>query len=122
MEISGTIIQILPEASGTSKAGNTWRKQEYILETQEQYPKKICFNLWGDKIDQSQIAVGEHLMVSFDLESRETNGRWYTDVRAWKVQKSGAPQAGRTSAPPTTGGGFPPTPPPLEPDTDDLPF
>jgi len=88
MDMKGRIVQSLGMQTGTSKKG-TWRKQDFILETQAQYPKKICFSLWGDKIDQFRLQVGDTVSVSFDLESREYNGRWYTDVRAWKVQKEG---------------------------------
>ena len=88
MEINGKIIELLPEKSGQS-ANGAWRKQEYILETNSQYPKKVCIMAWGDKIDQFAIKQGESLVVSVDLESREYNGRWYTDVKAWKVSRSG---------------------------------
>ena len=88
MEINGKIIELLPEKSGQSANGG-WRKQEYILETSSQYPKKVCFMAWGDKIDQFAIKQGEILVVSVDLESREYNGRWYTDVKAWKVSRDG---------------------------------
>ncbi len=87
MEVQGRIIMVSPEVGGTSKAGNEWRKQEYILETQGQYPKKICFSLWGDRIDTFAIEEGEDVTVSIDIESREYNGRWYTEVRAYKVQR-----------------------------------
>ncbi len=90
MEITGKIIQSLPEQGGTSRSGNAWRKKEYVLETQETYPKKVCFNFFGDRIDQYKMEVGDLMKVSFDLESREYNGRWYTDVRAWKAEKAGA--------------------------------
>ena len=86
MEISGKIIELLPEKSGQSANGE-WRKQEFILETEAQYPKKICFMVWGDKIDEFNIQQGESLEVSIDVESREYNGRWYTDVKAWKVSR-----------------------------------
>jgi hypothetical protein len=89
LEISGKIIELLPEKSGQSANGE-WRKQEYVLETEAQYPKKICFMAWGDKIDQFEIKQGERLTVSVDLESREYNGRWYTDVKAWKVSRDAA--------------------------------
>lgn len=125
MEIKGKIIAALPEQGGTSKAGNAWRKREYVLETQETYPKKVCFNLFGDRIDQYPMNVGEDVTVSFDLESREYNGRWYTDVRAFKVDKAGAgtpvPPPPATSIP----GDFPPAPADLTPAdgaNDDLPF
>ena len=88
MEIKGNIIEILPEKSGQSANGE-WRKQEYILETDSNYPKKICFMAWGDKIGEFNLQQGENVEVSVDLESREYNGRWYTDVKAWKVFKDG---------------------------------
>ena len=87
MELSGKIIQLLPEKSGESARG-PWRKQEYILETDGQYPKQVCFMGWSDKIDEFEIKEGENLVVSIDLESREYNGRWYTDVKAWKVARA----------------------------------
>ena len=86
VEIKGKIIEILPEKSGQSANGE-WRKQEYILETDSNYPKKICFMAWGDKIGEFNLEQGENVEVSVDLESREYNGRWYTDVKAWKVSK-----------------------------------
>jgi len=89
MEINGKIIELLPEKSGESAKG-PWRKQEYILETEGQYPKKVCFMAWSDKIDEFAIREGESLVVTVDLESREYNGRWYTDVKAWKVTRAGA--------------------------------
>ena len=86
MELIGKIIQVLPLQEGVSKAGNAWKKQEYILETLgTQYPRKVCFNLFGDNVDKFPMQVGQDVTVSIDLESREFNGRWYTDVRAWNV-------------------------------------
>lgn len=127
MEIKGKIIFALPEQGGTSKAGNAWRKREYVLETQETYPKKVCFHLFGDRIDQFPMSVGEDVTISFDLESREFNGRWYTDVRAYKVEKGvGASTTTTTAAGPTTTipGDFPPAPVdlPAAGATEDLPF
>ncbi|MDP4240106.1 MAG: DUF3127 domain-containing protein [Bacteroidota bacterium] len=87
MEVSGKIIAVLPIATGQGKNG-TWRSQDYVLETADQYPKKVCFNLFGDKIDQFPIAIDDQVNVSFDIESREYNGRWYTSIRAWKVEKN----------------------------------
>lgn len=90
MEIQGTITQMLPLQQGEGQKG-TWKKQEFILETEGQYPKKVCMNVWGDKIDEFALAVGDKIKAGIQLESREYNGRWYTDVRAWKVDKlSGA--------------------------------
>ncbi len=89
MEISGKIIAVLPIATGQGKNG-TWRSQDYVLETTEQYPKRVCFNLFGDKIDQFPVAIDETVNISFDIESREYNGRWYTSIKAWKVDKNSA--------------------------------
>ena len=88
MELIGKIIQVLPLQSGTSKAGNAWKKQEYILETLgTQYPRKVCFNLFGDNVDKFPMQVGQDVTVSIDIESREFNGRWYTDVRGmWSME------------------------------------
>lgn len=127
MEIKGRIIHVLPLQEGVSKAGNPWKKQEYVLETEEQYPRKVCFNLFGDKVDQYPAAIGEDVVVSFDLESREFNGRWYTDVRAWKIEKSAPVAQGVPDMPPMPNdiAPFPPAPaaPDLAPSpTDDLPF
>jgi len=118
MEISGTVIDILPEVNGQGKNG-VWRKQEFIIETPSQYPKKVCISLWGDRIDQAALRKGESVTASIDLESREYNGRWYTEARAWKVEKAGAPAAGspaETASSPTT------LPPSLTEEEDDLPF
>jgi hypothetical protein len=89
MEITGEIIECLPVKSGQSANGE-WRKQEYVLQTDGQYQKKICFMAWGEKIEQFAIQQGETVQVSIDLESREYNGRWYTDVKAWKVSRDGS--------------------------------
>lgn len=83
LEIKGKLIQKLPVQSGTGKTGNSWQKQEIIVETMEQYPKKICVAVWGDKIDEvEKFAISDTLNISISIESREFNGRWYTDVRA----------------------------------------
>ncbi|MBN2766217.1 MAG: DUF3127 domain-containing protein [Paludibacteraceae bacterium] len=87
MEISGKIIAVLPLATGQGKNG-MWRSQDYVLETTDQYPKKVCFNLFNDKIDQFPMAIDDVVNVSFDVESREYNGRWYTSIRAWKIDKN----------------------------------
>ena len=84
---------MLPQASGTSKAGNNWRKQEYILETFDQYPRKVLFSFFNNAIDQYPLQPGEDVIVSFDLESRSFIGRdgverWSTDVRAWKAVRA----------------------------------
>ncbi|WP_035669392.1 DUF3127 domain-containing protein [Flavobacterium sp. 83] len=85
MALTATLIQLLPLQSGESKNG-TWRKQDVIVETEGQYPKKICVSIWGDKINESQLQVGNSLIISYELESREFNSKWYTDVKAWKIE------------------------------------
>jgi hypothetical protein len=89
MDISGKVIQVLPKQTGNGKNG-TWEKQDYVIEIQGTYPKKVCFNLWGAKISQFDIKEGEFINIGVDIESREYQGRWYTDVRAWKVERPGA--------------------------------
>ncbi|MCQ2345476.1 MAG: DUF3127 domain-containing protein [Paludibacteraceae bacterium] len=89
MDIVGKIIQVLPLQEGTSsKTGNGWKVQSYVLETQEQYPRKVCFEVFGEeRIKNNPCNVDDLVTVSFDLESREFNGRWYTSVRAWRIQQ-----------------------------------
>ena len=96
MEITGRIIAVLPVQGGISKNGNEWKKQEYVLETHDQYPKKVCFQIFGaDRIDQAAIQPGEELTVFFDIDSREYQGRWFTNINAWKVERpmAAAPQS-----------------------------
>ena len=92
MEIKGKIIVALPEMSGVSKSGNNWKKREYVLETQETYPRKVHFDFFGDRADQYPLSVGDDITLSFDIESREYNGRWFTSIRGWKAEKNGAAQ------------------------------
>lgn len=99
-----------------------WKKQNIIVETDGQYPKKVCISIWGDKINPAQLQTGNRLTIEFDLESREFNGKWYTDAKAWKIEVADAP-AGMP-------GPMPQEPEPMpEPDfsapplsSDDLPF
>ena len=96
MQLTAKLIQVLPLQTGTGKNGQ-WKKQDIIVETEGQYPKKVCVSVWGDKINESQLQVGAQLTISFDVESREYNGRWYTDVKAWKIEAAGAAQAGKVA-------------------------
>ena len=65
-----------------------WKSQEYVIETHDQYPKKMVFNIFGaEKIDQFAIKAGEELLVSFDIDAHEYNGRWFNNVRAWNIQR-----------------------------------
>ena len=137
MEITGKIIQKMEPQGGISKAGNQWKKQEYVLETLDSYPRKVKFDFFGDRADQYPLEVGDVITLSYDIESREFNGRWYTDIRGFKAMKEDAAAAAAAPAPyPTAGApapepaadGMPTPPPPATPfeqggDTgDDLPF
>lgn len=85
LELSGKIIQILPEQTGTGKNGQ-WSRQDFIIETQEQYPKKVCFSAWGEKVSVLKTLKPDMgVNVSFNVESREYNSKWYTDLRIWKI-------------------------------------
>jgi len=125
MEITGKLIEKLPQQTGQGKNG-AWVKQEFILETPDQYPRRVCIALWGERArDIESIQLGESLKASINVESREFNGKWYTDVKAWRIEKVGGTQ-------PQTQVDTPPMPnpddaPPFIPDeaedgSDDLPF
>lgn len=85
MQLTAKLIQLLPLQTGTGKNG-AWKKQDIIVETEATYPKKICISIWGDKINESLLKIGNQLKIDFDVESREYNNRWYTDVKAWKIE------------------------------------
>lgn len=89
LKVKGTVHKILEEQSGQGKNG-PWRKQDFILETDGEYSKKICITQWGDKIDRFDVQKGEEITVFIDLQSREYKGNWYTDVKAWKVERGEA--------------------------------
>lgn len=125
MEITGKLIEKLPQQTGQGRNG-AWVKQEFIIETPDQYPRKVCIALWGERArDLDSINIGESINASINVESREFNGKWYTDVKAWKIEKIGA-------APSSTVAERPPMPPidevpPFIPDdnedeANDLPF
>ena len=85
MHLQGKLIQQLPIQSGTSKNGN-WSKQEIIIEVNGQFPKKVCISIWGEKINETHFQIGNLLKINFDLESTEYNGKWYTNLKAWKTE------------------------------------
>ncbi|MDF7816912.1 DUF3127 domain-containing protein [Runella sp. MFBS21] len=106
MDIKGRVIQLLALQTGEGKNG-AWKKQDFVIETEGQYPKKVCISAWGDKINESALQIGNDVNVSFDIESREYNGRWYTDVKAWKIESLSASSVeamptASTSSRPTT--------------------
>ena len=87
MEIQGKVIAVLPERSGVSARGE-WKSQAYVIETQEQYPKKMAFDVFGaDRLAQFNIQSGEVINVSFDIDAHEYQGRWFNSIRAWNVTK-----------------------------------
>ena len=97
LELEGRIVRKLGVQSGTSARG-AWSKQEFVFEYQEgNFPTQVCMNVWGeDKVRElDKYQVGDKVKISFNLSSREYNGRWYTDVRAWRIEPagSGAPTA-----------------------------
>ena len=118
LQITGQVIEILEEQSGTSRNG-PWRKQEFILETPGDYAKQVCIVQWGDNIDKFAIQKGETLTTHIDIQSREYNGRWYTDVKAWKVERTGD---GASAPPVMDGEPWPEPPADTDDDDDSLPF
>lgn len=88
MEFKGTIIATLPVKSGTSKAGKPWSMGQYVIESEGEYKKKMCFDVFGEeKIREFDIRTGEKMTVKFDIDSNEYNGRWYNSIRAYAVEK-----------------------------------
>lgn len=134
MELIGKIIEQCPIQEGTSRSGNPWKKRMYVVETQENYPKKVAITVFGsDRVAAAEASVklGDIVKVSFDLDSREFNGRWYTDVQAWRIEQASAAQPAAPaqqpaySQPQPFDGGSPLPPPaaPAQPAAeDDLPF
>ena len=101
MEITGKIIRVLPSQEGVGRNGNPWKVQPYVLETLGQYPRKVLFEVFGeDRINQNQCDIDQLVTISFDVESREFNGRWYTSIRAWKVKEADGTQEVETPADP----------------------
>ncbi|MCL2132643.1 MAG: DUF3127 domain-containing protein [Lentimicrobiaceae bacterium] len=87
LEVIGKVLKILPKQNGVGKNG-AWSKCDFVIETMEQYPRKICISAWGDKSDnlEQQCPAGKLVKVSVNIESREFNDKWYTDVRAWRIE------------------------------------
>ena len=102
MEITGKIIAVLPPKQGVSQStGNAWMCQDYVLETQEMYPKKVCFNVFGaEKIQEMNIQLGETLTVSLEINANEYQGKWYNQVKGWKVVRVPAQGQQQAQVPP----------------------
>ncbi len=100
LELTGKVSQVLPLETGEGKTGQPWKKQFFILDFMDgNYPKKVSISVWGDKTDSLRnMQPGTEVKVSFNVESREYNGKWYTDVRAWKIE---IPAPGSSSNPPS---------------------
>jgi hypothetical protein len=118
LTITGEVIDILEEAGGEGKNG-PWRKQEFVLEIPGQYPKQVCVVERGDNIDKFGVQKGETLTAHIDIQSREYNGRWYTDIKAWKVVRDSAAPGG---PPPGDGEPWPEPPAGIDDQDDTLPF
>jgi len=118
MELAGKIVQVLDIVTGEGKNGQ-WKKQDFILELPGQYQRKVCITLFGDKIEQFNVQAGQEAKVEIDIESREYNGRWFTNVKAWKVETNSA--EGSDSIPDYDFAQESPESQGLEP-SDDLPF
>jgi hypothetical protein len=94
MEFEGVVFRKLPEMTGTSAKG-AWKKQDVVFELPSEFNRKICVTFFGDRAeDAASLNEGDAVNVSVNVESREYNGKWYTDVKAWKIARGGAPNAG----------------------------
>lgn len=121
--ITGRVLQLLPLQEGTSKAGNAWQKQDFILETPGQYPRKVCICLFGDNVVKFPLQAGQNVTVNLDIESREWNGKWYTEVRAWNIVYNDVQNARTQAQPATTPTTSQPAPATAQPQAaEDLPF
>ncbi len=121
MQVKGTLIQILKTESGVSKAGKEWKKQDFVIETNEQFPKKVCFTLFGDKISLIDgITEGSEIEVFFSVESRDFNGKWYHNINAWKIETASAVSAAKSYPPEFSAADIPPES--ADDSGNDLPF
>ena len=133
MDVVGKIIAALPPKSGTSQStGKPWQVNTYVLQTNEQTPKNIAFDVFGaERVEQYNLKVGDMVTVSIDIDAHEYNGRWYNQIRAWNVVNHASaqqPTAQQTPPPtPQPGALFPQQPAPgaqsaPSAGTDQLPF
>lgn len=98
MEFEATVIAVLPVVKGTSARGE-WIKQEVVFEQAGEFGRKVCVGFWGDKAqDAGTLKPGEKVSVAANVESREYNGRWYTEVRAWRMNRVSAQPAAAPAA------------------------
>ena len=99
MEIKGKLMQILPAQTGQGRNGE-WKKQDFIIEVEGTYPRKACFTAWGDKVNIGSLVEGTMLNVFFDIESREYQGKWFTNLTAWKAETTEDSQHNAPPLPP----------------------
>ena len=91
MEVNGKVVHKLTKETGTSKAGTDWQKQVFVVETDGQYPKKIAITAFGKAVEYSEkLKAGDMVKVQLDLDSREYEGKWYTNINAWRIEVEGA--------------------------------
>ena len=111
LALTGKITKILAVESGTSKAGKEWKKQGFLVDTGDQYNPEVCFSLFGaDKIAAlGNFSEGQEVEVSFNISSREFNGKYYHNIDAWKITATGAGQAPQNAAPDFAGASAPQT-------------
>ncbi len=88
MELQGKVIAALPERSGVSQRGE-WKSQEFVIQYQEgQYPRHLCFTVFGaERLQRFNIQIGQYVLVAFDIDAHDWNGRWFTDIRAFDVRQ-----------------------------------
>jgi hypothetical protein len=121
LTLKGKLTKILEPESGVSRAGNAWKKQDFVIETADQFPKTVCFTLFNDKVSiLGGLTVGEELEVSFDVESREFNSKYYHNLNAWKISKASQGASSGNTPPPYSVDDIPPEP--LDDQPGDLPF
>jgi hypothetical protein len=125
MEITGQIVTIIDKKGGVAKSsGKPWVLQEYVIETKDEYPKKVCFEVFGEeRISNFNIREGDLLTVYFDIDAHEYNGRWYNSIRAWKVERKTLPLSPNSMIPDAKDSTKDPLDLPWEvKETDDFPF
>ncbi|MEG0500022.1 MAG: DUF3127 domain-containing protein [Rikenellaceae bacterium] len=110
MELEGKIVAVLELQKGNTAKGE-WKKQNFVIETISDFPKKVCVTVWGDKVAAlSSMTIGEMVSLSVDLESREFNGKWYTDVKAFRIEKTAQVMSGGSRNSAKVDQGMPPMP------------
>lgn len=90
MEITGKLHVVMPSVAGISTQGNQWKKQTFVIETIEEYPKNIAFEAWGDDCRSlDDLKVGNVIKVFYNTESKPYGDRWFTTLKSWKIQLIG---------------------------------